>query len=56
MSKKIYVKKMPKSCHECCLNCGLWCGVTMCDMTEENRKMFCPLVNLHEHDKELVAM
>lgn len=55
MSKEIYVKKIPKSCHECCLNYGLWCGVTMCDMTEENRKMFCPLQDIHDHDKELIA-
>lgn len=49
---KIYVDEIPKDCEECELNCGICCGATMNDISEENKK-YCPLKSLAEHDKQV---
>lgn len=49
---EIYVDEIPKDCEECVLNCGICCGATMNDISEENKK-YCPLKSLVEHDKQV---
>lgn len=51
----IYTDEMPKTCGECCLNCGLFCGATMNDIENDGKDKQCPLkqVNTDWREKAL---
>ena len=55
---KVYVDELPKTCWDCSCQIDKYCGVLKCDVSDEMfdniKYKYCPLIDIRDHDRELV--